>query len=916
MPGPAHQALVAYIEDALGQSIEEAYPTEWAAALGGEEQTINIDLGDDKLQITLGTCFEDQELALGGKYHYDIESKDFQHADQTQAWTTGTDALGTAYATSPGESFEVHMGQGQYTAGGQVKAWRKNPRRVVDIDPITVIVPSFPSAFNPVRATLAFTASFPRLGEAMRFYDANVDFDEILGGTSPGDDVMVSELGPPVSFGILLRSDDEIADGHPLTDWWFDLDDDDPLPVDNVVLRDSAQGEFGRVYNGLSMSSTASELDAAFDDFHDDIVTNLSTNTAYTDPVGLTHTLTTDPSFRGWACLYWWHPSEDFYWKVRNVNGIQQTSGDPFPTNIAGGTGPVGQGHWPLTTYANHILNIKYVVPPGPPDETVEYVYPGETRFATQPGLLDGTPYVLTRREPSVLGRGPWVRIAPGQLCITDATCQIPGQTGSGRTCSPELNQLVNALNANPSQETRQPLVDYIEDELGESLEEAYPTEWEAAETGEEQDITIDLGDDRLRITLDQCIFSCTDLQTYHFEFPQLEFDLSTVYTDTIPFSGSLDYSHTIKPDITVEIQQPEFTYLEIPRSTSQGLDAADAGLYESLLAKNHGHIGDGGAPVAPQIGDYLYVPYLKVKGVWRSKIAKTTEHHTGANTHRYRYYVQKPLMGFGYYYRFESPVSGFPRDPDDPFYFGGFDNPASPHVSANDSELPNSSSLPAVSSTGKGGTTPLDYSFPDIAYGPNPTYGLNNKRMSEFFSGFTASDTTAYDEIIGKIEDYIEFATGPYDPVVTIDEGAGEIVVSQETDDNCLYIALPVCGKYLLPSQPESNRYPFFGISCSWGGWWLEENASVPIAGYVWSTDYRDMMDPPFTGSYPSPARFEGLEFKTPPFNGVRGLNNLAIRHIYDHAQDTSKGYFTTDYERQHYSGPTACLTGARCIW
>lgn len=52
--------LIAYIEDAIGQTLEEAYPTEWEAALNGEPQVIEIDLGTDVVTLTLGLCVLDE----------------------------------------------------------------------------------------------------------------------------------------------------------------------------------------------------------------------------------------------------------------------------------------------------------------------------------------------------------------------------------------------------------------------------------------------------------------------------------------------------------------------------------------------------------------------------------------------------------------------------------------------------------------------------------------------------------------------------------------------------------------------------------------------------------------------------------------------------------------------------------------
>lgn len=52
----AEDALIGYIENALGETIEEAFPDEWEAALTGENPQFEIDLGTDVVTITLGIC--------------------------------------------------------------------------------------------------------------------------------------------------------------------------------------------------------------------------------------------------------------------------------------------------------------------------------------------------------------------------------------------------------------------------------------------------------------------------------------------------------------------------------------------------------------------------------------------------------------------------------------------------------------------------------------------------------------------------------------------------------------------------------------------------------------------------------------------------------------------------------------------
>lgn len=75
---------------------------------------------------------------------------------------------------------------------------------------------------------------------------------------------------------------------------------------------------------------------------------------------------------------------------------------------------------------------------------------------------------------------------------------------GTKSGCSSELQSLIQAFRSD-GQVAEDALVDYIEDYLGQSIEDAYPTEWEAARDGTPQTITIDLGVDVLTLTLKQC---------------------------------------------------------------------------------------------------------------------------------------------------------------------------------------------------------------------------------------------------------------------------------------------------------------------------------------------------------------------------------------------------------------------------
>lgn len=81
---------------------------------------------------------------------------------------------------------------------------------------------------------------------------------------------------------------------------------------------------------------------------------------------------------------------------------------------------------------------------------------------------------------------------------------------GSKSGCSPELQALISAFRDAPRgtpqrEAARDDLLAYIEDALGQTIAQAYPGQFEAARSGTDQTITIDLGDDEVTLTLTQC---------------------------------------------------------------------------------------------------------------------------------------------------------------------------------------------------------------------------------------------------------------------------------------------------------------------------------------------------------------------------------------------------------------------------
>ena len=81
----------------------------------------------------------------------------------------------------------------------------------------------------------------------------------------------------------------------------------------------------------------------------------------------------------------------------------------------------------------------------------------------------------------------------------------LPGTKVFAISCSVELQALIDAFVADPSDANKDALMGYIESELGQSIEEAFPEEWEVAKNGTLVTITIELGTDTLALTLGPC---------------------------------------------------------------------------------------------------------------------------------------------------------------------------------------------------------------------------------------------------------------------------------------------------------------------------------------------------------------------------------------------------------------------------
>ena len=455
-----------------------------------------------------------------------------------------------------------------------------------------------------------------------------------------------------------------------------------------------------------------------------------------------------------------------------------------------------------------------------------------------------------------------------------------PSGSGGSSVCQDELEDLVSALNASPTTANANALKDFIELQTGQPIEDVIPAWGDVIEDGSERTATVEVCGGTLAVTISGTLSEaggCEHLPTYGLSWPQNDFNLSVVTTDTATFdetgqTPAATVTYNSQPDVSVHLDDPEFVYL--------GSLTGDADLFIALNERGYS-VSLGGISTV----DDLYTPFLRVRGSWTCKVgySVTTSPqfnsgvYTGITHHRYVYRTKFPLMGFHDVLRF-SDDSHYPPYPStsDPVRLGSFDGEGD---TANvDSDLANGAPgvggiASTTSATQAAETdTPADACFwlPSMALGDDLEGG--GTAPLEFIGDRTTAtggtQANALADFIAEVEDYQAFA-GPYDPVLTFDEEAMEITVSFETDENAMYLPIPSCGYEI------DGDAPFGKWAISWGGYWQDLGA----------------------GPTPTPgAKLVGDVYEATFPDGW--INHLATRILDGYAPDNAD-YTTTAYRR-----------------
>lgn len=438
-------ALTTYIETQLGQNLQSAYPDEWNAALSGQgDQRIQVQLGDDLLEITLERYLSGTssgggtyDIPIPGQFSFDIQSKDIHASDSTLAYTTGVvgdPATGNLInATDPFRSVNIHMGWGQrafrlnarFGIGGLIinegnfLQWDKGPRRTLEIDPPTLHVPNAPTSANPVRINFdGWTGTNPQHANYILFWD---DLHGI------GQAELRSFVGPPIYFGFLKRDDSSLG-AHPLDNWWLNTSTLTPDFLDKLVSY-SSHGVSGYARASqdpdLGPFSDVAAIDAEFADFKNYIYTNPTTGrnfaSAYDSWVGppIQQNVTSTP---GWVCFWWAYQHPDYAWRTPNVASQNQEIGlNHVATDI--------ENHpWNQNFFRRTINSLRSYMAMSGDASYQGIIDPREDPLAEYTGVQDTPP---SHNEPFVIRRGEWVRAAPGEeptysVRLKDAECLTP----------------------------------------------------------------------------------------------------------------------------------------------------------------------------------------------------------------------------------------------------------------------------------------------------------------------------------------------------------------------------------------------------------------------------------------------------------------------------------------------------------
>jgi hypothetical protein len=400
-----------------------------------------------------------------------------------------------------------------------------------------------------------------------------------------------------------------------------------------------------------------------------------------------------------------------------------------------------------------------------------------------------------------------------------------PYEIRGGQGGAEELVAFIEAVEANPSTSNISALIAFIQDETGEMIEDLTAPTWaQVAADGVQRTHELTILGVTFTVTIDGTPavgVHCPLNEGMHFTFPQTQFDLPTLNYYTPPVAPS-----TLQvigmPDVTVEIQQPEFVY--VPNLLPPDFTDPNP-LYAALGWRDQ----TNDALTGTDDSGVSWINYVRIKGRWTTNIVLKTTEPPSATTFRYQAYP--PLFAVGSSTRW--PVGNnydIPWDPDLPPVVGTW-----PAYGTNDNVIvrpdPDSpdTDYPDTFFDGVGGN--LAYNL----LGSQSWFHTRPSKSTGGSFGFLAQTNTASSEsaawtlFMAKIDAYNAERT-IYDPVVTVDATNKTLTAVYETDESAMYVQLVGCNVVFNPDVVDT-AYNF--LTAIWGGYRWQGNVAQPWEGW-----------------------------------------------------------------------------------
>lgn len=441
--------------------------------------------------------------------------------------------------------------------------------------------------------------------------------------------------------------------------------------------------------------------------------------------------------------------------------------------------------------------------------------------------------------------------VQPTPILSLEGTKTHGGHQGG---CSVELQDLIWAFR-NDGSFAEDELIAYIEDHLGQTIAEAFPTEWaEVLATGEDRTVVAEIPPDEVTIRLKYVegdTLSCEHLPTHTFTLTDNDYSMEVYITGLPPTSPTAlptTIVHYVQyPDYAAHVEDPEVVWLSA--STTPAVTSGVFGV---------------------SVDGVMHFPFVKIRAHYTQQIAHIRRDRWTSvggvptvTSQTWEYTTNLPLLGFKSVVRIPSE-SGLSPNETDPLRLGT--------ISA--SAVINSDFVRAANLTlATSGEFWLKTQTSGV---PSTGVGLS--------SGTADTDSEAWSLFLGVLGDYNALATAS-DPTITLDEADKSVAVSYMTDANALYIPFRGC-----QADEGADEARYTAIAVNYGGRYYDgQVANLATDNSTSANDYLDGLQ----------ERIIRKAAGTPP-----------------DASDPGIGTAQTEFYRQlPAGGPDAMAADVRCI-